>query len=362
MIPQEHSREPDGLPALPNIDDLDALPPLAEIPNLPDDGGDAEDGLTPAESREALHTTVDRFKSHADNDELLDEVVGKSIAERAVLVKVRMSTFTTYKKDKEESAAYGAGNVNKHLFRDSDRVKKAEKLFREAREYISGATLPWDDGVRVVPAHKLMEVMAKFAEHRDKAVIAAQDVIDHWEEEVANDMKRMETIAATNGKHHLANIDDYPDVHTVSKRVGIKIITQPIPTPDDFRVEVSDMDREALKDTVRNAERSAAQHVIKQLAEPVNAALERLRNPISGDHAVFRNTLVSNIADAAERMGDANISVDPAVGAAINSVKEFADILSSSMDELRKNQDFRDVAVQNLTDLSEAMERTAQEI
>ena len=331
-----------GLPALP---DLPAIPQPDSIPDLP----------APQEQ------APDPFVSKADDKQAMDEVAGKSISERAVLMKVTMSSFTSHRKDKQESEAYGAGNVNKHLFRDSDRAKKVNKAFREVRDFVSASTLPWSDGTRVVPARNITEVMAKFGELRETALIAAQDMVDHWDEEVEGDMRRLEAIAATNGKDWLADPDDYLSQKQVQRRVKIGLDVTPIPDPDDFRVAVPDVARESVRNVVREAECAAAAHTMKQLAGPVNKAIERLSVPISDDRGkVFRDSLVGNIHETAARMRDANISVDPGVAAAIDSVERFADVLSSSMESLRHDQAWRDKAVDGLKELRKGIDSVSQ--
>ena len=46
----------------------------------------------------------------------------KNLDEKAVLVQVKRRMYSPYKLDTEESRAYGAGNVNKHLFEGRGRA------------------------------------------------------------------------------------------------------------------------------------------------------------------------------------------------------------------------------------------------
>ena len=79
-------------------------------------------------------------------------VVGsvKGLDEKAVLVQLKRRMYSPYKRDEAETNAYGAGNVNKHLFSGpNNRVKKAMSAYGEVYNFVKDNTVPWMTGLMV---------------------------------------------------------------------------------------------------------------------------------------------------------------------------------------------------------------------
>ena len=80
----------------------------------------------------------------------------KSLAEKAMLVTLKMSRYGTTKLDRDETAAYGGShNVYKSLFSGSNnRVKKANSAFNAVYTYLKENTVPWAKGVDMINAEQ----------------------------------------------------------------------------------------------------------------------------------------------------------------------------------------------------------------
>ena len=82
----------------------------------------------------------------------------KNLDEKAVLVQVKRRMYSPYKLDTEESRAYGAGNVNKHLFEGrNNRVKEAISKYTEVYTYAKDNTVPWTTGVELLNIENYMD-------------------------------------------------------------------------------------------------------------------------------------------------------------------------------------------------------------
>ena len=284
----------------------------------------------------------------------------KNLDEKAVLVQIKRRMYSPYKLDEAESKAYGAGNVNKHLFQGRDnRVKEAISKYTEVYTYGKANTVPWATGVELLNMTYYLEFTTGLRQRIDAAHKAVDDLVANWDHEVRLDLSRLSAIAASKGKPNLANPADYPDADEVRARFGIDVRFMPVPTADGFdpRLGISDEDKATVQQQLEDAEAHATQHVLTQMIEPMEAAVEKLSVPIGDDGSVFRDSLVNNMVDVADRMGRVNVSDDPVIHDRIHDLKTLAAKYSgNNMDVIRNVQSARDDAKSKITDLMGQMQ------
>ena len=101
----------------------------------------------------------------------------KNLDEKAVLVQVKRRMYSPYKLDTEESRAYGAGNVNKHLFEGrNNRVKEAISKYTEVYTYAKDNTVPWTTGVELLNIENYMDFTNGLRELIHNADAAVDDL------------------------------------------------------------------------------------------------------------------------------------------------------------------------------------------
>lgn len=280
----------------------------------------------------------------------------KGLDEKAVLVQLKRSMYSPYKIDEAESAAYGAGNVNKHLFEGrNNRVRQTISKFTEVRTFFNDNTVPWATGVRMLNIDHYFDFTAKMRQLIDAALAAADDLAANWDFEVQADLRRLQAIANAKGKPYLANPDDYPTADEIRSRFGIDVRYMPVPTAGDFRVNISDEDKASLQKQLEDAEDAAAKHVITEMLAPMQRAVEKLSVPIGADGAIFRDSLIDNIVEVADRMGRANVSDDPSITDKIAELKSLATTYANNKDVLRSMPDVRKKAATQISDLMSQM-------
>lgn len=109
----------------------------------------------------------------------------KGLNEKAVLAQLKRSMYSPYKRDEAESEAYGAGNVNKHLFEGrSNRVRQTISKFSEVRTFFNDNTVPWATGVRMLNINHYFDFTSKLRKLIDDALAAADDLAANWDHEV----------------------------------------------------------------------------------------------------------------------------------------------------------------------------------
>jgi len=227
----------------------------------------------------------------------------KGLDQKAVLVSINRRMFSPYKLDKEESKKYGAGNVNKHLFEGAEnRVKKAIKHYSQVYTFVKENTVPWSTGVDMLNIHNYMDFTKKIRLKIAEADNAVKDLVDNWDDEVALDLARLQQIATVKNKPSIANPSDYPSQKELEDKFSIDVRFMPVPTTGDFRVSISDSDKDSLQRQINDAEKNAATHVLENMIDPMRRAIEKLNIPIGDKGAIFRDSLIDNMVEVADRM------------------------------------------------------------
>jgi len=243
----------------------------------------------------------------------------KGLDEKAVLISVKRRMYSPYKLDQEESKKYGAGNVNKHLFEVKDTISK----FTDVYTYVKDNTVPWTTGVDMLNIDHYMDFTSGLRQLVDTANQAVNSLCVVWDDEVQKDLVRLAKIAVVRGKPNLADPSDYPNVDELRAKFGVDVRYMPVPTTGDFRVGISDEDKASLQQQLDDAETSATTHVLNSMITPMKRAIEKLSVPIGNNGSVFRDTLIDNIVDVAERMNKVNLSDDPAIQNKIDDLRSL---------------------------------------
>ena len=285
-----------------------------------------------------------------------EDIEISTLNEKAVLVHLKRNMYSPYKNDKEETKAYGAGNVNKRLFAGRDnRVHTTISKFSEVREYFNDNTVPWSTGVRMLNMANYMDFTAKLRALTADALAAADDLAANWDEEVQSDLDRLAKIAYSKGKPDLANPDDYPSASEIRDRFGIDVDFSAVPTTGDFRVDISEEDKASVNRRVKKRMAAVSEHVINEMLEPMQRAVDKLSVPIGHDGAFFRDSLIDNIVNVANRMDKVNLSDDPVVIDKIASLKSLASTYADNKDVLRSMPEVRQKAATQINDLVSQM-------
>lgn len=338
-----------------------------DTPEPVDDSSSAE--ITDAEI-EDMFTTLDTPKTEDDDEPantfthvadaaaplVRKAIKVKGLDEKAVLVQLKRSMFGTSKRDEAESEAYGAGNVTKHLFEDKNcRMAVVKSAYSEVYTYTNDNTVPWAKGVRMLNIDGYMDFTSGLRQRIDKADAAVRDLVNNWDYEVQKDLARLTQIEQAKGRPtgSLVDADNYPHASEIGDRFGIEVRYMPVPTADGFdpRLGLSEEDKASLQKQLDEAETNAKSHVIREMLEPMERAIEKLNVPIGADGSVFRDSLIDNIVSTAERMERVNLSDDPSVTDKIAELKSLATTYANNKDMLRKAPDVRKKAASQISEL-----------
>lgn len=242
-----------------------------------------------------------------------------TIADKCVTVTLRRTQFCPTVCDKQvtdsvdiSTGTHKSGRYMKRLLKNCKQLEIAARAYDEVYRYVMANSLPWlADGVRIIPNAQCIEFCNEVDRLKSNAARAVDDLYNHWEDAVDADKSRLGA---------LFNPLDYPDKDEMRSKWTIRLTVAPIADSGDFRVAMSESIKQELDEELRNVERDSTTYVLKQLMEPVAAMASKLSTRIGEQGSVFRDTLVSNVRDVAERAKKLNINNDVTIDEITNSM------------------------------------------
>lgn len=246
-----------------------------------------------------------------------------NIQNRAMLATLSISAWTARKQDKKVSAeveaahgAHDAGKYNKMLVNKAllDPITKLAARIRESHYY---STHNWSDsGARLLPSKLFAAYTDKLRAFRAEFDNTVHTMLGAYPAEVQ---------AARTRLGSMYEPGDYPDVSELKERFSVNIEFTPVPSGDDFRI---DLDKES-QDLLRA---SVTAGVAKRQAEAVKATYARVRDVVSKieerlsiPDAIFKDTLISNAQDLCLVLDGLNISDDPVLTEIAANIREHLD-------------------------------------
>jgi len=232
------------------------------------------------------------------------------ITERAMLAAVHISIWTAVKHDRrisrdvanQHGAHQGAGRYNKQLLRGADKLDELRTLAGQVRQYFYKITLPWsDEGFRLLPSNLYFDLTARMREFEaafERGVESFLDVYPQYIDQVRPELNGM------------FREEDYPSAEKLRKKFGVKIEILPIPSGNDFRVQMSAEEQarvaREIDSSVRQSLTRGTEDLWKRLREVVAHLVDRLKEPESRFHA----TMVTNVLDLVELLPRLNVNGD----------------------------------------------------
>ena len=261
------------------------------------------------------------------------------ITDKAVLVRLSISMPGNTRKDPSITAevklkhALGdkSGRWLKQLY-PTEALEPLSKLGAEARNWHYDHSLPWtDEGSRILPTAAHFDYTAKMRDYRHQyEALADSHFIGRLKEWVEWAKKEH------NGTF---NESEYLSGDQLRKKFGFTTEFTPIPSGEDFRVQLSAEEMADMTAQVDNrvalAVKDAHRDLWGRLVAPVAAMVERLSNP---DHK-FKDSLVGNIREIVGLIPALNLTGDTALESFRQQVER--DLSHWNPDTLREVQDTR---------------------
>lgn len=264
-----------------------------------------------------------------------------SFSQTAMLVSLNVRAYSARKDDKkvsrEVAETHGTtedcGRYAKSLVAKAslEPVMKAAGLLRA---YHYDNSLPWiDDGIRILPAANFQHYRGDMESLKDSYDSAVRGFIANWPTIINEARIRL------NG---LFNIHDYPV--DISNRFGCSLRFMPIPDSSDFRVAISDLERETLKDQIASTLNEAQSLAMRELWERVSVAVKAMaaklaaykRDENGKAENPFRDSLVENLRDLCTLLPRLNFTNDPRLIAVHRDIEST--LLKHTAADLRESE------------------------
>lgn len=257
-----------------------------------------------------------------------------SLSQRAMLVRLKRSMYQPYAHDpqmtakvEQDTGVRKAGRFNKRLFLDCYLLTDTNSAFNDAYAYVQRNTVPWfDDGFRMLPAAQYFDFTAGVRELLATAKRKADNLAVHWQYLVAKDMERLGPLADPN---------DYPQ--DIRSHYDISIKFMPVPDTNDFRVAITEEDKQTLNDQLAEAEANVSKYLLVEMLKPIQHAAEKLAVPIGEKGSFFRDSLMNNITEVLERARKLNISNDPKIAEMVDEINAAMRGYTAAPDLLRED-------------------------
>lgn len=260
--------------------------------------------------------------------------VSSVLASRAMIVSLSISQWSGRRLDRQitdevnqnHGAAADAGRYNKLLL-PKEALAEIVSIVGETRSDFLKRTLPWmDNGSRIMASEAYMAHMSWVRGQVAKFDRAVDRFISEYPTYVNDARTRL------NG---MFKDDDYPDPQILRSKFGVACRVLPVPTSEDFRVDMSDAQaeriRQEIEEQVTSATTSAVQDIYKRVAEVTGRMVERLNGykpagrPGDKTEGVFRDSLVENVRDLISILPALNIVGSPELSAIADRLKPLAE-------------------------------------
>lgn len=248
-----------------------------------------------------------------------------TLQKKAMLVSMRCKSFPNKVKDRavtrevqqKHSAQPRTGDYAKNLI-SPDILKPITRIDYEMRSYHAHTTLPWEQGIRLLPSVQHMEYsrhMQEFVAARESAVnVVATNWVWHVEQSI-------KMLGSMGNLAEYPSADDFKRVHTVDIRID------PVPAAGHFMLEISESELARLEgdlETSINERLSGAmQEVSERLENQVRHIAEKLsKEPGLKEGGTFRNSLIGNLAELLKILPALNITGDEKLTALAREAEE----------------------------------------
>jgi len=287
--------------------------------------------------REKFNYTEDYTEDKTENTEDTEDTEGV-LSKKAMLVTLSTSCWTGRVTDKitgkevceNKRADEKAGNFTKAII-EKEHFKPIRSILTEARRYHNEITLSWNDnGQRILPSSLYGDYMATM---RSLQTDLEQE-ISAFEAKYPNLVND-----ATYWLGDLFDRDAYPEPNEIKSKFSIEIDIAPIPSSDDFRVQISDQEKAKVKQSIARALKEKHAKAMKRVWERVYVVVEKFHQKMVDEKAVFRNSLIDNIKSLVDLLPELNLSNDQELASMTQSLKE--NIYDYDPNELRKDPEVR---------------------
>lgn len=235
----------------------------------------------------------------------------QKLNERAMLANLTISYWQAARTDKKISSDVAqqhkvserrAGHYRKFAIdTETPSYRAVMTAAGEIRQAHYKYTLPWgQDGARILTALSFEDYSAQIRKARAKfetAVIAFIAEFPAIKEKARIEMNGM------------FNDDDYPK--DLKRKFGVYTAIMPLPDSKDFRVDLPDDAVSEIKASIEAELQKTTLAAMQEPYERLHAHIARMVGALSDPKGIFRDTLITGMADLCSVLPGLNLTSDP---------------------------------------------------
>jgi len=167
-------------------------------------------------------------------------------------------------------------------------------------------TLPWaDDGARILPVSNFLPWASAVREKQ----FAFDDAVKVFVEAYPGLKQHTEEIM-THYKRGLFRADDYPDAGDLARRFSMRIKHFPLPSANDFRVDISAPQAEAIRQQIERDLQVTVHDATADLFKRLGSIAERVAK-LSNPKGSVRDSLADDVDDMCKLVARLNLTGNP---------------------------------------------------
>ncbi len=270
--------------------------------------------------------------------------------EKAVLVGLTIHGWVARKYDekisidvaRQHAATTNAGRFNKHLLPGNAASYEAcLKKGRELRSFYYENTLPWSkDGHRILPAANYGPFSDGVRKRRSEYMLLAEQFLREYP------ILKEDARILLNGMYRET---DYPSVDEMRTKFSVELEVLPLPSGDDFRINIADAELERLRaevdERLRREFAEANRDLWNRLFEAVSNMALRLGNREGRVH----DSLVENIRELLELLPRLNVTGDERLS---EMLAQCEPLVAHDPDTLRANTSVRSAVASRAAEIT----------
>lgn len=232
-----------------------------------------------------------------------------NLRSRLMLARLNISEWGVHRVDRKAS-----DKVADEFYAKSDAGKYYKALLPKAaiqpwitaknrvRAKFYQLTLPWtDDGYRVLTAEAYLDLVQELAVLESEAMNEIRKLVsnlDSWKAEAQNMLGTL--------------YDDtlYPEPEELEREYAIRLHITPMPSGADFRVDLDDVTVSEIRSDIDKQVNSAVQQAMRDVYDRAYTAIRHMADKLGDEKAIFRDSLVENVAELVDLLPKLNVSGD----------------------------------------------------
>lgn len=276
--------------------------------------------------------------------------------------KAMLVRFSRHRWGAKKNSSEAEHEIAERKKADPDQIKVTKKLLKsvalnEIKKIQSQAkkkhrllTLPWHDGVGMLPS----ELYFKYTEAMSAARIELDPFISKFMEEYTKTWNNGMT-SFREGLGDMFDQNDYPEPAKVRVKFGITINFHAIQNPEtDFRCNLSKSDTKVIQSQMNQDNSENIKRALKEPVERLHKVISKVEEKLKDSDAKFKDSLIGNVQELMEILPALNVMDDPKLNKFI--AKTEKDICSvSDVKALRTDNVYRASVAKSATDILKSM-------